>query len=495
MTSNTANWTIVDEGWGHAASEFATLSEPSNVREYVSMHHRLTVGPGDGLLDVACGSGLAMELAGLRGASVAGIDASARLVAVARDRNPVADVRVGDMCALPWDADTFDVVTSFRGIWGTTPGALAEAFRVLRPGGRLGLTVWGHIKASPGAWALAPFRLAAEPQLANQSAMVGLGRPGAGEALLAEHGFESVTRVTVPFVWEFADPETYARTLATTGPAYEAIQNVGEAAFRRVALAVAEERVRHGLPLRAEIDVVGYLAVKPVRRTATAPHFLGAAPATPESGALAQDDRDALGYVMNASRLWAWKPEAFTALFDLLGHVAGERLGFRGRGLIVLAVASTIGDPYCTTAWGSKLAPTVGEDTVGRVLRGDDSDLDVVERAMTSWARRMVRSPTTTTPPDIDSLRRAGLDDERIFAVTLYAALRLAFSTVNNALGAHPDDELMEKAPAAVTSAIGDLRRRASVSARRNRPSSMSSVVSTAPMWHLDHVDHQDFTP
>ena len=77
--------------------------------------------------------GLAVELATLRGARGAGIDASPRLLAIARDRNPEADLRVGDMNALPWDDGSFDVVTSFRGIWGTTPSAVAEAHRVLVP--------------------------------------------------------------------------------------------------------------------------------------------------------------------------------------------------------------------------------------------------------------------------------------------------------------------------------------------------------------------------
>src|SRR4249919_2020628 len=144
---------------------------------------------GDRLLDVACGSGLAIELARLRGASCSGIDASARLVAVARDRNPECDIRVGDMHALPWGPASFEVVTSFRGIWGTTPDAVAEIHRVLRPGGRAGITVWGHLKASPGAWALAPFRLAAAEKVDNQAVMVSLGRPGAGEQLLESYGF------------------------------------------------------------------------------------------------------------------------------------------------------------------------------------------------------------------------------------------------------------------------------------------------------------------
>jgi SAM-dependent methyltransferase len=254
---------MVDEGWGRKAVDFATLSEPSNCREYVVMHHRLGVDAGDRLLDVACGSGLALELAHLRGASCAGIDASPRLVAVARDRSPDADIRVGDMHALPWDPASFDVVTSFRGIWGTTPRAVAEIHRVLRPGGRAGITVWGHIKASTGAWALAPFRLAATEKVDNQAAMVALGRPGAGEQLLESYGFGDVKRFEVPFALEFADPDVYARTLASTGPAYEAIQNVGEAEFHRAAAERAREQLRDGLPLRAEIKVVGYLARKP----------------------------------------------------------------------------------------------------------------------------------------------------------------------------------------------------------------------------------------
>jgi SAM-dependent methyltransferase len=174
------------------------------------------------------------------------------------------------MHALPWDDASFDDATSFRGIWGTTPAAVGEIYRVLVPGGRVGLTVWGHIKKSPGAWALAPFRMADSARLENQAAMVSLGRPGAGEYVLTRCGFVDIERVDLPFVWEFADPETFARALASTGPAYEAIQNVGEAAFIEAATLLARKHVRDGLPLRAPIAVVGYLARKPQpRRTAS----------------------------------------------------------------------------------------------------------------------------------------------------------------------------------------------------------------------------------
>ena len=255
-------WEMVDEGWGRKAAEFATLSEPAACREYVALHHRLAIGTGDRLLDMACGSGLALELAGVRGAVCAGIDASPRLVAIARQRNPDADIRVGDMGELPWGDETFDVVTSFRGIWGTTPGAVDEARRVLVPGGRLAFTCWGNVKKSPGAWMMAPFLWATEEKIGHQSDMVSLGRPGVGEAFLTDHGFEAEERFALPFCFEYPDAETYARGLAATGPAYEAIQSIGEEEFVARATALARDFVQDGLPLRGEIELWGYVGTK-----------------------------------------------------------------------------------------------------------------------------------------------------------------------------------------------------------------------------------------
>jgi SAM-dependent methyltransferase/alkylhydroperoxidase family enzyme len=452
--ADAAAWTGVDRGWGHAVADFATLSEPSNVREYVAMHQHLRIAPGDRVLDLACGSGLAIELAELRGATAAGIDASDRLIAVARDRSPVADIRIGDMCALPWDDGTFDVVTSFRGIWGTTPDALAEAFRVLRPGGRLGLTVWGHIKASSGAWALAPFRLASTEHVAHQAAMVSLGRPGVGEALLAEHGFESVGRVPIRFVWEFSDPRLYARALASTGPAFEAIEHIGEEAFLRAAMSTASDRLREGLPLRAEIDVVGYVARKPMAHDLTASHFLSTPTPTAEWDALCDEDTEEFGCVMNVTELWGRQPTTMSDFFDVIGRATVGRLTFRERGLIVLAATSTFGDSYCSIAWAHKLRNEIEPAIAAAVVRGDDSGLTPTEQAMTSWVRRVVTDPVSTTSADVAALRSAGVNDDKIFAMTFFAAMRLAFSTVNNSLGAHPDEWLRAMLDPQVRAAI-----------------------------------------
>jgi alkylhydroperoxidase family enzyme len=371
------------------------------------------------------------------------------------------------MHSLPWEDAAFDVVTSFRGIWGTTPRVMSEVFRVLTPGGRVGLTVWGHIKASPGAWALAPFSLAATPKVENQAAMVALGRPGAGETLLQEAGFIDVERIDIPFVFEFADPDMYARALASTGPAFEAIEAVGEEAFRQAAVDLAREKVRDGLPLRAPVAVVGYIAGKPVGLSPAGGHkstgrvvessagFLKAPTHTPDSRRLFDDDIDDVGYVTNVSRLWAYMPATLDGLSDLMGQVteAGS-LTLRQRALLVTTAASTLGDSYCSLAWGKKLAAALGSEVAAAVIRGAEDGLDAQERALVRWARSVATDPNAIEAGEVQGLRDAGFDETQIFAITTFVALRLAFSTINDALGAAPDSQLGRSMPGPVLSAV-----------------------------------------
>ena len=105
--------------------------------------------------------------------------------------------------------------------------------------------------------------MASTQKVVNQAAMVSLGRPAAEEDLPTRYGFSDIRRVMIPYAWEFADPALYPRTIASNGPAFEAMEDVGAAEFLEFALDHAGAHVRDGLPLRATIDVVGYLATKP----------------------------------------------------------------------------------------------------------------------------------------------------------------------------------------------------------------------------------------
>jgi uncharacterized peroxidase-related enzyme len=183
--------------------------------------------------------------------------------------------------------------------------------------------------------------------------------------------------------------------------------------------------------------------------------FLNEPPTTPEARALFDDDVDDVGYVMNTTRLWAHQPAAVTGLFELLGRVNAEGgFSLRERGILVSATASALGDSYCALAWGAKLGKEAEPALAAAVISGVDNGLTDRERAMARWARAVARDPNGTTASDVLALRDAGFDDRQIFAMTAFAALRIAFSTVNDALGAAPDAELRQTAPAPVLAAV-----------------------------------------
>lgn len=183
--------------------------------------------------------------------------------------------------------------------------------------------------------------------------------------------------------------------------------------------------------------------------------FLTPPPHTAEAQRFYDEDVTELGYVMNASRLWAYQPETREKLFELMSTALGDhKLSYRERGILVSACASSLGDSYCSLAWGSKLAGKAGTSVAASVLTGDDAALTPTERAMAAWARKVARDPNGTTAEDVQELRDAGLDDARIFAITTYVALRIAFSTVNDALGSRPDAEYRANAPGEVLAAV-----------------------------------------
>ena len=183
--------------------------------------------------------------------------------------------------------------------------------------------------------------------------------------------------------------------------------------------------------------------------------FLSDAELDDEVERLYAADLEGQGYVSNLTRVWAHSPEALAVLSYLLKRsTEGAGLDQRQRAVLVAASAATMGDSYCSLAWGSRLASLAGDEAATSALTGSDESLSDAERGLAGWARRVVGDPNGVTAQDVDELRRAGYDDGQIFSVTLFVALRLAFSTVNDALGAPPDAELVGRAPASVRTAV-----------------------------------------
>ena len=183
--------------------------------------------------------------------------------------------------------------------------------------------------------------------------------------------------------------------------------------------------------------------------------YLSEPPSSPAAEAMYAADRAAMGYVMTGSRMWAHAPELHDDLFALLARAAERAgLGVRERGILITACASTLGDSYCSMAWGYKLASVAGAGLAADVLRGVDDGLTDRERALARWARRLADDANGTAASDVEELRSAGYDDAQVVAITAYVALRIAFSTVNDALGVQPEPELADLAPEAVRAAV-----------------------------------------
>jgi uncharacterized peroxidase-related enzyme len=184
--------------------------------------------------------------------------------------------------------------------------------------------------------------------------------------------------------------------------------------------------------------------------------FLGDPPLTEEAAAYYDKDRADDGYVWNVTRVWCWRPDLFAA-FGALRAVLMEKsqLADRDWAVLVTSTASQLGDAYCSLAWGVRLAKLVGDEVAAQVISGvGEPDVSPRERALAEWARKVVRDPNATTEADLARLRENGLGDREIFEATAFIALRLAFATVNDALGAAPDPELARSAPEAVRAAV-----------------------------------------
>jgi ubiquinone/menaquinone biosynthesis C-methylase UbiE len=131
--------------WGVRANDWADIQERTVRPVYEAAQERTRVTPSTRYLDVACGAGIAAQIAAARGAQVSGLDAAEALLEIAR-RGPQRDFRQGDLEELPFDDDSFDVVTGFNAFQyaGNPAVALAEARRVHRPSGTIVIITWDN---------------------------------------------------------------------------------------------------------------------------------------------------------------------------------------------------------------------------------------------------------------------------------------------------------------------------------------------------------------
>ena len=135
-------WKDAGNAWGAKAWDWALLQEPLNANSFDVLQQLTGVGPGVRLLDLACGSGLALQRAEARGAVCHGVDASQTLLDVAALRAPSAALHCGDMAHLPYADESFDAVTVVNGVQYGSDDVLRETARVLKSGARFAMAFW-----------------------------------------------------------------------------------------------------------------------------------------------------------------------------------------------------------------------------------------------------------------------------------------------------------------------------------------------------------------
>ncbi len=196
------------------------------------------------ILDVGCGAGRFCRLAADRGATVAGLDATAGLVTIARERVPDGDFQVGDMQQLPFPDDQFDLVTGFNSFFiaPDMSDPLREAGRVARPGAAVATTVFGRPDYCDSTTLFAAVRALFPPDGAEKAGGddPGLHSEGVLEGIASRAGLTIREAGYFAFTEQYGDPETLARGMMAAPPMLRAGRVAGDEAVRQALIEAAK---------------------------------------------------------------------------------------------------------------------------------------------------------------------------------------------------------------------------------------------------------------
>jgi len=222
--------------WGTDPQAWADLAEAHNRPLFEAVLDAAKVGQKTAVLDVGCGSGLALVLAEARGAIPSGLDVSPGLLQIARDRLPEAVLREGDMESLPFADAAFDAVTGINAFQfaGDPRQALREAARVVRPGGRVVASLFAAPERSQGTAAHEAMSALIPAGRQGDHAPYALSAPGNLEAALASAGLRAVQSSEVVCTWRYRNMDDAVRGLLCSAGGVRARQAVGEQAVRDV---------------------------------------------------------------------------------------------------------------------------------------------------------------------------------------------------------------------------------------------------------------------
>lgn len=222
------------DGWnvpGSWVEIYETIFVPAMMGEWAPRVIALiSPQPNEHILDVACGTGALTRFVaksiGLTG-RVVGLDISPDMLAVARTittegaQTAPIEWYEGNVNSLPFENETFDLVFCAFGLmfFPDQIAALREMRRVLKPDGRIALSVWGAISKCPGQLAMKEVweRYFGAGEAAGFSRQHSLGDPQMVHSLVHDAGFRNVSVQPTVGAVRLLSPEHLVRSYGALG--------------------------------------------------------------------------------------------------------------------------------------------------------------------------------------------------------------------------------------------------------------------------------------
>lgn len=261
---------LEQQGWAAKAGDYDAWLAPSTCETIEPILSSLGEDFRDmRFLDVCTGTGHLAGAAAARGAVAEGLDFAEPMIECARANYPGVTFRSGDAEALPYGDKSFDFVACNFGLlhFASPETGVAEAHRVLKPGGRYSFTVWDT--------GFELFPIVARAVEAHGSMDVGLppappffrfADPGECRNILDRAGFVDVRFEKIPVTWTGGTPEdVLAFVYKSTVRAAMLVEAQSEEARSRIHAAIVEDagtrRTDDGIALN--FPVVMATAAKP----------------------------------------------------------------------------------------------------------------------------------------------------------------------------------------------------------------------------------------
>lgn len=213
-------------GWDLASNDYDPLWQEQLAPARTGTLDLAALAPGEHVLDLACGTGLltlaAADAVGLNG-KVVGTDLSGQMVDVARQR--AVDRQLSNVTFARMDAETldlpdatFDVVMCSLGLMYVPDPvrAVREWLRVLKPGGRVAIGVWG--KRVNCGWSPVFPIVDAEVETEVCPLFYSLGEPGSLATLCRDSGFVNVHEERIATILKYRDADEACDAVFVGGP-------------------------------------------------------------------------------------------------------------------------------------------------------------------------------------------------------------------------------------------------------------------------------------